>query len=128
MNYISILDNEIISGGECPMVEVNGHEVQNLEVEATISENWWLYDLVDGQPVYSEQKEIAQKQNKVRAVRNSYLEIYVDPMQLPLRWNDLSDEEKAEVSGYRRYLLDYTTREEWWESNPMTFEEWKASK
>lgn len=70
------------------------------------------------QPTEDEQKEI------VRNIRNAYLETYVDPYQLVLRWNSLSEEEQESRKEYRNYLLNYTEEEKWWEHNPLTFEEW----
>lgn len=70
-------------------------------------------------------RAIEYKQNRVREIRNSYLEQYVDPVvSNPLRWTDMSEEEKQKYADYRRYLLDYTQGENWWESNPKTFEQW----
>lgn len=63
-------------------------------------------------------------QTEVRAVRNSYLEKYVDPKQLVLVWDSLSVDERNIYSDYRRYLLDYTDNEDWYLSNPMTLDEY----
>jgi hypothetical protein len=60
---------------------------------------------------------------QVRAVRDSYLQA-TDYTQLPDA--PFTAEEKAEYADYRQYLRDYTETEDWWESNPKTFEEWKA--
>lgn len=68
---------------------------------------------------------IEEKKEKVRAVRNSYLVKYVDPKQLVLVWDNLSEEDKKLYTDYRIYLLDYTKKEEWWLQNPITLEEWK---
>lgn len=66
------------------------------------------------------------KETAVRAVRNQYLVEYVDGVvSNPLRWAEMSAEEQAQITDYRRYLLDYTTTENWWEQNPLTFDEWK---
>lgn len=65
------------------------------------------------------------KQNRVREIRNSYLEQFIDPVASnALRWADMSEEEKQIYIDYRRYLLDFTEQENWWESNPLTLEEW----
>ena len=46
--------------------------------------------------------------NKVRSGRTYMLEIYVDWFQSkPLIYNDLSDDEKAELTDYRTALLDF---------------------
>lgn len=72
-----------------------------------------------------EQSDLENKQKSIRANRNSYLEQYVDPYQLVIRWNTLTQEEQDDLINYRQYLLDYTDNEDWWEQNPMDFEEWK---
>jgi len=64
-------------------------------------------------------------QKQVREIRNSYLQEYVDPVvSNPLRWEDLTEEEKENYKNYRRYLLDYTENENWWLSHPLTLDEW----
>lgn len=67
---------------------------------------------------------LEELQTKVRAVRNSYLEKYVDPKQLVLVWDGLSIDDRNTYAEYRKYLLDYTKSEEWWLANPMTLDEW----
>ena len=70
-------------------------------------------------------RAIESEQNRVRSIRNSYLEQFVDPVvSSALRWADMSEEEKQKYADYRHYLLDFTTQENWWESNPLTLEEW----
>ena len=65
------------------------------------------------------------KQDAVRAVRNDYLVEYVDKIvSNPIRWADMTEEEQNKVKNYRKYLLDYTEEENWWEQNPKTFNEW----
>mgnify|MGYP003299960262 CR=1 FL=1 len=67
------------------------------------------------------------KEAVVREVRNQYLVEYVDAVvSNPLRWADMSAEEQAQITDYRRYLLDYTTTDNWWGQNPLTFDEWKS--
>lgn len=66
-------------------------------------------------------------QAQVRAVRNSYLEKFVDPKQLVLVWDGLSEDERQLYADYRIYLLDYTELENWYLQNPKTLEEWKNS-
>lgn len=70
------------------------------------------------------EKPLEEMQAEVRAVRNSYLEKYVDPKQLVLVWESLSVDERNIYSDYRRYLLDYTDNEDWHLSNPMTLDEY----
>lgn len=73
--------------------------------------------------VYNE-PTVEELQAQVRAVRNGYLEKYVDPKQLVLVWEGLSVDERNIYSDYRRYLLDYTDNEDWYLSNPMTLDEY----
>lgn len=68
---------------------------------------------------------VEELQAEVRAVRNSYLETYVDPKQLVMVWERLSEDERQTYADYRQYLLDYTQTENWWLNNPLTFEEWQ---
>ncbi len=70
---------------------------------------------------------LAEKQREeMRYLRNRYLLDYVDPLITnPLRWSELSEEEKQAVTDYRRYLLDYTSSDRWWAAAPQTFEEWR---
>lgn len=73
----------------------------------------------------TDEKAIEQMMLEVRAIRNSYLEQYVDPKQLVLVWNSLTDEDKTQYSDYRTYLLDYPeSSETWYKQNPLTFDEW----
>lgn len=70
-------------------------------------------------------KAIEKQKENVRDVRNSYLEEYVDPKQLFLVWETLSEEDKETYKTYRQYLLDYPeSSEDWYKQNPKTFEEW----
>ena len=70
---------------------------------------------------------VEELQAQVRAVRNNYLETYVDPKQLVMVWDELSVDERNTYSDYRRYLLDYTENDDWYLSNPMTLDEWKIT-
>lgn len=81
------------------------------------------YFLHNGEYVF--EVSIEDMQSEVRAVRNSYLEKYVDPKQLVLVWESLSVDERNIYSDYRRYLLDYTDNEDWYLKNPLTLDEWK---
>lgn len=94
-------------------VEDNEHQVSDYVV---CGEEYLLGD---------DPRAIESEQNRVRSIRNSYLEQFVDPVvSNALRWADMSEEEKQIYIDYRRYLLDFTEQENWWESNPLTLEEW----
>ena len=86
------------------------------------------YEVIDEMIVRKlEDIPVSDRENEVRAVRNSYLEQYVDPKQLVLVWDSLSADDKKLYADYRQYLLDYTKTEEWYLQNPMTLEEWKTT-
>lgn len=82
--------------------------------------------LIDGEYVIVALPEptVEELQAEVRAVRNNYLETYVDPKQLVLVWDGLSEGERQLYADYRAYLLDYTELEGWYLQNPMNLEEW----
>lgn len=70
-------------------------------------------------------RAIESEKARVRSIRDSYLVEFVDPVvSNPLRWADMTEEEKQRYADYRRYLLDFTTQENWWESTPKTLEQW----
>lgn len=72
------------------------------------------------------QADLENKQKSVRAVREQYFADYVDWYQSkPLLWEEMTEEEKQDIADYRKYLMDYTKEEYWWEKNPLNFEEWK---
>ena len=122
-HYIVAKDGKIVSAGTIPQPEDRGFV--SYEVTEEQCKRYREYVIEDGKLVHSKDKEVEVKSQKVRAVRNSYLVKYVDPKQLFLVWNSLTDAEKADYTGYRTYLLDYTKLPEWYERSPKTLEEWK---
>ena len=70
---------------------------------------------------YAPEKPVEIKQEEVRKVRNSYLEATDKYMIVDF---PITDEERESYKAYRQYLRDYTTQEDWWENEPMTYEEW----
>ena len=83
--------------------------------------------MYNGKIYLVEEELVEAKKADVRAFRNHLLETEVDPyVTNPLRWEDLSEEEKQKIKDYRNYLKDYTNGENWWEANPKTMEEWSA--
>ena len=91
-----------------------------MEVEQAYDGAWYVKG-------YAPEKPIEELQAEIRAVRNSYLEQYVDPKQLVLVWNNLNEDDKKLYADYRTYLIDYTKLENWWLNNPMTFDKWKET-
>lgn len=67
---------------------------------------------------------IEEKQNQIRFVRNQYLEQtdkYLSVSDFPI-----DEDTKEQYRLYRQYLRDYPETENWYESNPLTFEEWRG--
>ena len=105
-------------------------ELENLQfVELTNIEEVPFAEMYNG-VIYDNKEELTMaKQDFVRSIRNQYLVDYVDgAVSNPLRWADMSQELKDMYTNYRRYLLDYTNGENWWEQNPLTFDEWKEQR
>lgn len=97
---------------------VNYNHNLGLKIEETETElQAWDFD---------DEEKLEQRKQQMRALRNSYLVKYVDPKQLVLVWDSLEEDKKQDYSGYRQYLLDYPQEEEWWEKEPLTFEQWKV--
>ena len=98
-------------------------ELENLPcVELTKIEEVDFAEMYNGKIYIKEEELIEAKKVSVRETRDFYLEKYVDPVvSNPLRWNDMSEEEKKEYSDYRKYLLDYPETKDWYEQNPKTF-------
>lgn len=87
------------------------------DIEQAYNGQWYIKG-------YAPEKSKEVKEQEVRQVRNDYLKDFVDPLQLVLRWGDLSETEQEFTREYRQYLLDYTKEEDWYEQNPDTYEEW----
>ena len=120
--YKAIKENKIIAvngSGKFPCL-IFDEVVEDSEHEVTD------FVMVGSEFVLSDDEKAVEKQkDDVRAVRNQYLETFVDPKQLVMVWNNLTAEEQELYKDYRQYLLDYPQTERWWEENPLNFEEWK---
>lgn len=79
--------------------------------------------------IYTDRVELeTAKKTFIRARRDALLATEVDPVvSNSLRWADMSEEDKQLYTDYRTYLLDYTKADDWWLSEPKTFDEWKQS-
>lgn len=81
-------------------------------------------EMIDGVYYLGKESIKEAKQKKVREYRNYLLETELDPIvSNPLRWEEISEFEKIYYRNYRKYLLDYTEQENWWESKPKTYED-----
>lgn len=106
------------------LIIMNQVDAQKLKLPLVQFERAYNDDLYEKGYAPQKPKELCQEE--VRAVRNKYLEKYVDPVvSNPLRWADMDEKEQQLYVDYRRYLLDYTEQSKWWEQNSLTFDEWK---
>ncbi|MBR2028256.1 MAG: hypothetical protein IKA10_04605 [Oscillospiraceae bacterium] len=89
-----------------------------MDVEQAYNSRWYVAGYAPAQPEPTED----EKKVSVRACRDYYLNItdYTQLLDSPY-----SAEEIKQYAAYRTYLRDYTNQENWWEQNPMTFDEWK---
>ena len=89
-----------------------------MEVEQAYDGSWYVKG-------YAPEKPTEQKETEVRAVRNQYLE---QTDKFMIADYPITDDERELYKQYRTYLRDYTLSENWWESNPLKFEEWNKPK
>ena len=117
--YKALKENKIIAvndSGKFPclvydeVVEDNQHEAAD-------------FVMVESEFVLNtDTKAIEQQKEQVREVRNGYLQatdIYM------IADFPISEEERNQYKAYRQYLRDYTQSDNWWEENPLSFEDWK---
>ena len=95
----------------------NNHN-KGYEIKETLNslEAWGLTDEEQAQ------KELDDKKSSVREVRNQYL---ADTDLYMIADFPITEEERDEYKAYRQYLRDYTTQDNWWEENPLTYEDWQ---
>lgn len=112
------------------LVAKTKEEIENAPLMAftKIEETKMPVELINGTYYLGQENIDNVKKDIVRSHRNHLLEVYIDPVVSNfLRWIEIPEEDKQIYQDYRRYLLDYTEQEGWWNQNPLTLEEWKAS-
>jgi len=95
-------------------IEAKANNFEKLDVEIGYNGKFYLKDYVPTRPI-DEIKE------EVRAIRDKYL-LKTDFTQLADA--PFTKAEKQKYAEYREYLRNYPETENWWENNPLTFEEW----
>ena len=120
--FKAIKDDKIIAINETGEFPCLVHDSIEEDTEHQLSD----YIHYDGQFVLTSSDEaIEQRKEQVRAVRNQYLE---QTDKYMITDYPITDEERELYKQYRTYLRDYTLPENWWESNPLKFEEWNKPK
>ena len=116
--FKALKDNKIIAindSGKFPCMVYDSVEEDN---EHKLSD----YVHCDGRFVLTSSAEaIEQKKADVRAVRNMYLE---QTDKFLLSDYPITSTQKTKYKQYRVYLRDYTLTEDWFEHEPMSFDEW----
>ena len=92
--------------------------MSEMEVEQAYDGSWYVKG-------FAPEKPVEELQAQVRSVRNQYLE---QTDKYMIADYPITDEERELYKQYRTYLRDYTLSENWWESNPLKFEEWNKPK
>ena len=92
--------------------------MSEMEVEQAYDGCWYVKG-------FAPEKPVEELQAQVRAVRNQYLE---QTDKYMITDYPITDDERELYKQYRTYLRDYTLTENWWESNPLKFEEWNKPK
>lgn len=89
-----------------------------MDVEQAYNGQWYVKGYAPAEP----ETEI---QIRVREIRDNALEQTDKYMIADF---PISDEARETMKQYRQYLRDYTKQKDWWESLPMTFDEYIADK
>lgn len=89
--------------------------MSEIEVEQAYDGCWYVKG-------FAPEKPVEELQAQVRQVRNQYIKQTDEFMIVDY---PITDEERELYKQYRTYLRDYTLTDNWWEQNPLKFEEWK---
>lgn len=113
------------AGHDVWLLPANSTDVPPLKEKEGFDVVWngkkWEYQEIP-QPQPEPEPSEDEKKERVRSVRNSYLVIW-DFSQL--RDAPFTQAEQDNLAEYRQYLRDYTKTDNWWESLPKTYDEWK---
>ena len=116
--FKAIKDGKIIGINETGEFPLMNYESLEEDTEHQLSD----YVHCDGQFVLTvSDEEIEQRKEQVRAVRNQYLKQTDEFMIVDY---PITSTQKAKYKQYRVYLRDYTLTEDWFEHEPMSFDEW----
>lgn len=116
-------------GNLAVIVADNREEIEQNKVLRvdTIAETAEPAELVNGQIAVGTAEITTLKSVEKRLIRDTYLKQYVDPIvSNALRWQDLSNAEKAAIENYRLYLLNLPQSENFPNEAVKTFDEWNA--
>lgn len=120
--YKAIKDNKIIAISE------NENDFKNIIFDSILEDKQHDisdYDSCCGEYLLKTEIPNTEIQIRVREIRDNALEQTDKYMIVDF---PISDEDRETMKQYRQYLRDYTKQKDWWESLPMTFDEYIADK
>lgn len=88
-----------------------------MDVEQAYNGQWYVKGYAPAEPE-------TEKQARVRKIRNQMLD---ESDKYMISDFPLTDEERVQMGLYRQYLRDYTKQDNWWESLPDGFADWRAN-
>lgn len=88
-----------------------------MDVEQAYNGQWYVKG-------YAPKEPETEKQARVRGIRNQMLN---ESDKYMVSDFPLTDEERYQMKQYRQYLRDYTKQDNWWESLPDGFADWRAN-
>lgn len=88
-----------------------------MDVEQAYNGQWYVKGYAPAEPE-------TEKQARVRGIRNQMLD---ESDKYMISDFPLTDEERVQMGLYRQYLRDYTKQDNWWESLPDGFADWRAN-
>lgn len=88
-----------------------------MDVEQAYNGQWYVKG-------YAPEEPETEKQARVRGIRNQMLD---ESDKYMVSDFPLTDEERVQMGLYRQYLRDYTKQDNWWESLPDSFADWRAN-
>lgn len=88
-----------------------------MDVEQAYNGQWYVRGYAPAEPE-------TEKQARVRGIRNQMLD---ESDKYMISDFPLTDEERVQMGLYRQYLRDYTKQDNWWESLPDGFADWRAN-
>lgn len=117
--FKAIKDNKIIAINETGDFPCLVNDSIEEDAEHSVSD----YVQVNGEFVLTSSAEaIEQRKEEVRSIRNQYL---YDTDKYMIPDFPITEEERQQYKDYREYLRNYPEEENWYESTPLMFAEWK---
>lgn len=81
----------------------------------------WVQEPIPNDEPEPHEPTVEEKQEGIRSLRNHYLN-ETDKVFMPDFPIDMAGRESYKL--YRQYLRDYTTIANWWESEPLKYDDW----